>query len=212
MSLGEYVAKQAEAIFPDGYNLCPALEQYLPRALQRTTQCVHSVKSWQERGFDYLVSGQYAIFLYFLANEIWRASSDSVAATKLFLLNKVINGIDLYYEVELPPYFLIGHTVGMVFAKATYANFLVLHQGCTIGRSGDERPRLEPGIVLFPNASIIGRCLVKENTVIAPGVQLVNHSTPGNCYVFMGKSGKPVFKDIDEYFADRYFDRCGIAD
>jgi serine O-acetyltransferase len=107
----------------------------------------------------------------------------------------------------MPEYFAIGHTVGMVFAKACYGNFLVMHQGCTVGRNGNDRPTLEEGVILYPNSSVIGRCLVRANTVIAPGVQLVNQDTPGNCYVFMGEKGRPVFKEIDEFFAGRYFDR-----
>lgn len=153
-------------------------------------------------GFDPMISGHYATFLYYLSNAL---REDRVTATHVFLLNKALNGIDLFYEVEMPEHFLIGHTVGMVFAKATYGDYCVFHQGCTVGRILDDRPTLETGVVLYPNASIIGRCHVRENTVVSAGVQLINQDTPGHCIVFQGEGGRPTFKPITEQFHRRYF-------
>ena len=76
--------------------------------------------------------------------------------------------------------------------------------GCTVGRNQGARPTLESGVILYPHASVIGACHVRENTVVSPGVQLINTDTPGNCLVFPGDRGKPVFKEIAEYYADRY--------
>lgn len=176
-------------------------------AFLRTTTCISSIKNWSKEGFDFWISWQYSTYLYFLSREIWLQKSNTESATKIFLLNKALNSIELYYKVEMPNNFFLSHTLGVVFAQAKYGNYCVFHQGCTVGRNGDDRPRLGEGIVLYPNSSIIGRCNVRENTVIAPGVQLVNQDTPGNCYVFMGAKGKPIFKEIDEYFVDRIFDR-----
>lgn len=176
-------------------------------AYKKTAACVHSIKGWNANGFDRFISWQYATYLYFLSREVFLRLGDIELATRLFLLNKALNSFELYFQIELPDYFFLSHTPGLVFAQATYANYCVFHQGCTVGRNGNERPTLQEGVVMYPNSSIIGRCLVRANSIIAPGVQLVNQDTPGNCYVFMGEKGKPVFKDIGEFFADRYFDR-----
>lgn len=210
--LGGYVSRQLNNFFPSDGPAVQVGTVAVSKALTRVNSCLSRIKANSGKEFDYLNSGQYATFLYYLANCIWRDDNSVEVATKLFLLNKALNGIDLFYEVDMPEFFIIGHTVGMVFAKATYGNYCVFHQGCTIGRSGNDRPVLESGVLLYPNSSVIGRCLVRSNTVLAPGVQLVNQDTPGNCYVFTGKGGQPVFKSIDEYFVHRYFDLQSSSD
>ena len=176
-------------------------------AFQKTVKCITALKEWARQGFDQLISWQYATYLYFLSREVVFQCDDTELATKIFLVNKALNSVELFYQVDLPDYFFLSHTPGLVFGKAEYGNFCIFHQGCTVGRSGKDRPTLEPGATLFPQSSVIGRSLVRENTVLTPGVQLVNQDTPGDCYVFTGKNGRPVFKEISEYFADRYFDR-----
>lgn len=209
--LSSYVAKQINNFFPSQNQEVVIDLALISGALNRTNTCLSKIKGGAPNGFNYLNSGQYATFLYYLSNIIWKKKVGVDVATKIFLLNKALNGIDLYYEIEMPDFFLIGHTVGMVFAKALYSDYCIFHQGCTVGRVLADRPILEKGVVLYPNSSVIGACHVKENTVLSAGVHLINIDTPGNCYVFMGEKGRPVFKEIDEYFADRYFDRDAVS-
>jgi serine O-acetyltransferase len=201
-----YVTKQLENLFPI-VDPEPIQIETLNLAIERTNRCITKIKATQGSTFDPMNSGHYATFLYFLSRELWLSEHNVAEATRVFLLNKALNGIDLFYEINMPDIFLIGHTAGMVFAKATYSDYCVFHQGCTVGRNGTDRPRIQTGVVLYPNASVIGDCLVRENSIITPGVNLIDHDTPGNCYVFMGQKGKPVFKEINEYFIDRYFYR-----
>lgn len=205
-SLLLYVTQQLQNFFPNADSV-PIKIETLNSAINRTNLCVAKIKATQGNAFDRMNSGHYATFLYFLSRELWVSERNTAEATRVFLLNKALNGIDLFYEVNMPDIFLIAHTVGMVFAKAEYNDYCVFHQGCTVGRNGTARPRIETGVVLYPNSSVIGECVIRENTVITPGVNLINHDTPGNCYVFMGEKGKPIFKEINEYFIDRYFRR-----
>lgn len=202
--LWQFVCRQLDSVIPPSNGDNSIDRRSIALAVARTNHCVSHIKANAGRPFDRLNSGHYATFLYFLANTIWKEGHDTILATRIFLLNKALNGIDLYFEVTMPDIFLIGHTVGMVFAKASYANGLVFHQGCTVGRNGNDRPTLECNVILYPNSSVIGRCVIRENTVISPGVQLVNMSTPGNCLVFSGEHGRPVFRSIDERYVDRY--------
>jgi serine O-acetyltransferase len=201
-----YVSRQLENFFPATQATQLINIDAVERAISRTNYCVKRIKTTKITGFNYLNSGHYATFLYYLSHELWLLDKNHLEdATRVFLLNKALNGIDLYFEVEMPKVFLIGHTVGMVFAKANYGENCIFHQGCTIGRNEADRPNLGSGVILYPHASIIGKCNVRENTVVSPGVQIINQDTPGNCYVFIGDSGKLVFKEIHEYFSDRYF-------
>ncbi len=205
--LGKYVSLQVSTYFPDGSDIQNIILEHIPTALKKTQECIKSIIPWKNQQFNYLISGQYTTFLYFLANCLWNESNKETEATKIFLLNKALNGIDLFFEIKMPQHFFISHSVGAVFAKANYGDYCVFHQGCTVGRNRAHRPTLENGIVMFPGSMIIGNCIVRENSVIAPNVALVNTDTPGNCYVFSGKSGRPIFKELNKYFADEYFVR-----
>lgn len=209
-STRELIEHQLQNLFPTGNDI-----KIDPKAgeiaFTRTVACINTVREWSKQGFDRLISWQYATYLYFLSRELWTQSGDEELATRIFLVNKALNAVEAYYRIELPNNFFLSHTTGLVFGQATYGNYSVFHQGCTVGRNGTDRPVLEEGVILFPNSSVIGNCLVRANTVIAPGVQLVNQDTPGDCYVFAGEKGRPVFKEINEFYADRYFDRNAVT-
>lgn len=177
------------------------------RAYSKTNSCISVIKNWDKNGFDCFISWQSATLIYFLSREVFIQLEDIELSTRLFLLNKALNAFELYFEIELPDYFFLSHTPGLVFGKAVYGNYCVFHQGCTVGRNGLDRPVLEEGVVMYPNSSIIGKSLVKSNTVLAPGVQVINQDIPGDCYVFLGDNGKLLFKPLNEFFADRYFNR-----
>jgi serine O-acetyltransferase len=194
-ALAGFVCRQLAHVIPDGHDARASVQAALPAARARVARCVAGVRAWHTGGFDPLVSGQYASFLYLLSNEIWARHGDTATATRLFLLNKSLHALELFHEVELPEVFFLSHTPGLVFAKASYGNRLVVHQGCTVGRKvGGERPVIEERVVMFPNSMVIGHCHVRAGSVLAPGVCLVDTDTPGDCYVLPGPEGRPVFK------------------
>jgi serine O-acetyltransferase len=196
--LVDYTATQIAHIIPDGRDDVRArIDANLDETLGRLNRCVNGVKFWKEDKFDYLHSSQYCIYLYYLSNTIWRNTKDSTAATKLFLLNKALNAIDCFYEIEMPEIFFIGHSAGIVLAKATYGNYLVLYQNSTVGKNHGVAPVIEDGVIMYPNTAIIGRCHVRANTVLSQGTGIVNQDTPGNALAFRGDAdGKLVFKPI----------------
>lgn len=155
--------------------------------------------------FDPSVSWQYSIFLYKLSNALYKAGVERELLASVFTLNKSFNGVDLFYEIEMPKCFLLGHTLGSVFAKAEYGEYGVFHHGCTVGQKNHKRPNLGKGIVMYPGSMIIGSCVVRDNTVLAPGVKLVDEDTPGDCYVFDDGCGGVRFKEISEFHAGKFF-------
>ena len=200
-----YVATQLEHFFPDGQSGTKLiLDACLDEALARLENCINAVRMWRPGEFDYLHSSQYAIFLFFLANTLWRKEGDQRICTKLFLLNKALNGIDCFYEITMPDIFFIGHSVGIVLAKATYGNYLVLYQNSTVGKNHGIAPVIGEGVIMYPHAAIIGASHVRNGSVIAQGVSVINRETPGDCLVFQGVAGDLVFRSqqdaVDEYF------------
>ena len=153
-----------------------------------------------------MVSWHFCIYVYRLSRELYLDGA-SQEATYAFLVNKMANATDLFYEIDLHDHFLLAHNVGSVFAKATYSNFFVVHQGVTIGRYLQDRPIIESDVVLYPCSMIIGRSHVRENSVVSAGTKIIGKSTPGNCIVFEAKSGKLKFKALDKIYTDRFFIR-----
>lgn len=200
-----YVAAQMEHFFPDGQpGIKQILDACLDEALARLENCINAVRMWKPGEFDYLHSSQYAIFLYFLANTIWRKEGNERICTKLFFLNKSLNGIDCFYEIEMPEIFFIGHSVGIVLAKATYGNYLVLYQNSTVGKNHGIAPVIGEGVILYPNTAIIGKSLVRSGSILSQGVSIINRDTPGDCLVFQGNSGELVFRPA-RHSAEEFF-------
>ncbi|WP_370661692.1 hypothetical protein [Massilia aquatica] len=209
-SLLDYTCAQLGCFFPsgDGAALRHRLERHLPQALERLAHCIDRVRMWQSGQFNYLNSSQYCLYLYFLANTVWReeGSEEAVgAATRLFLLNKALNGIDLFYEIAMPEVFFIGHSVGIVLAKATYGNYLVLYQNSTVGKNHGVAPVLGEGVILYPNSAIIGRCRIGANTTVSQGTGVINRDTPGDCLVFAGTAGELTIKAAKRPLIDDFF-------
>ncbi|ASU41585.1 hypothetical protein hmeg3_21240 [Herbaspirillum sp. meg3] len=198
--LVDYTVRQLENFFPAGrVSVGTHIDKHLDESLARLQKCINSVRCWKENQFHYLHSTQYCIYLYFLSNTIWRNGGDVEVCTKLFLLNKALNGIDCFYEIALPEKFFIGHSVGIVLAKATYNDYLVLYQNSTVGKNHGVAPVLEEGVVMYPNTAIIGRSHVRKNSILAQGVSVINSDTPGETAVFRGPEGllfKPLQQDV----------------
>lgn len=194
--LVNYTTGQILHFFPDNRqdNTRSHIEAHIDQALDRLKKNINAILAWPNNEFNYLHSSQYCHYLYFLANTIWNELGDSILCTKLFLLNKALNGIDCFYEIKLPDIFYIGHSVGIVLAKATYSNYMVLYQNSTVGKNHGIAPILEEGVVLYPNTAIIGRSRVRKGTILSQGTSIINQDTPGACVVYPGLAGKLVFK------------------
>lgn len=206
-SLAEYTAAQIANLVPDGRGAetQAVIKRHIDEALGRVNHCVNGVRYWRPDEFNYLHSSQYCQYLYYLANTIWRREKHGGAATRLFLLNKALNAIDLFYEIEMPEVFFIGHSVGIVLAKATYGNHLVLYQNSTVGRHIDKIPMIGDGVILYPNTAVIGASKVRSGAVISQGVGVINAEVPENAMAFRGEGGALVFRPTPEALLSEYF-------
>lgn len=156
--------------------------------LQRLEICFSKIrdKRFQKNGaavFNHLHSDQYAMFLYVLANQAWKDGVDAATLDKLYLLNKALHALDIFYEVELPEVFFFGHPVGSVLGRAKYGNYLVITQSCTVGGIGDAYPVIGKGVVLSSSVNIIGNTVLEDEVYIGAGALLVNSHIPARSTV-----------------------------
>ncbi len=207
-----YLESQLKHFFPDARPVRTQINGHIDEALERLNHCINAVRLWDKNTFNYLHSSQYTQFIYYLSNSIWRQEgNESDVCTKLFYLNKALNGIDCFYEIELPDIFFIGHSVGIVLAKATYGNYFAIYQNSTVGKNHGIAPVIGDGVVMYPNTAIIGRCNVGGGTVLSHGTGVINCDTPKNCLAFQGAKGELIFREPKKNIIMDIFRDCSVS-
>lgn len=179
------------------------IETHFNGVIERCNRCFEkSPNKYYKRNdevyFNPFHSGQYMTYLYFLANSIYRNEGANTTCDKLYYLNKTLNGIDLFYAVELPAFFVAEHPIGTVIGRAKFGDGFYFMQNCTVG--GVERaglPELYPVlgnyVAIYAGASIIGDCQIGDNVNIAAGALVKNQNIPDNVNVF-GQSPNLIIK------------------
>ncbi len=170
--LEDYIKSQISHFFPDNKTEWrEAVSDCCSEALKRVEHCFRGIrgKYYQSNGlpvFNHMNSDHYATFLYFLANQAYLTGNIPLAE-KAFYLNKLLNGLDLFYSIEMPEIFLLVHPVGSVIGNAEFSDYLVIYQNVTIGSDKDGvYPSFSGSNVLYSGASVIGNCQLGSNTVI----------------------------------------------
>jgi serine O-acetyltransferase len=116
----------------------------------------------------------------------------------------MLNSIDLYYKIQMPEHFLIGHGLGAVFSKACYGNYLVVFQNVTIGVQDGLYPSIGDKTVIYPNCIIAGKTIIGENSVIGAGTKLINKTIP-DCSLVFEKDGNLCVKQNTQSEIEKYF-------
>ncbi len=219
----KYVIKQINTFFPDESTLEEDDKEFNDAfldAIKRVNYCFHFIKlngysSIDSNGekhsyFQHTNSDQYAQFLYFLSNSLWKMYPHrSYICDKLILLNKMLHCCWYTYKVNLPDIFLLGHPVGSVIGHAIYNNFLVILQNVTIG---DRRFTTEPigkFCFLSGGAMIIGCEKIGDRVSIGANTTVFRTPIPDNSIVFTDKKTGEiniVKNNKDKCKAENFFD------
>ena len=132
-----------------------------------------------------------------------------VTADQIYYLNKIMHGIDWFYEVDLPIHFFAEHPLGSVLGRAKYGDYLLVYQGTTVGGSYKENkvyyPTIGNNVILFSNASILGKSQIGSNVIISAGTQIVNEDVPDNCIVF-GQTPNLIIKERNKNMMEKTID------
>ncbi len=185
-ALADLVTSQVNRLFPDGSPVDRGdVSILLPRVLERLEVCFSGlINPGFKRGggrFDHLHSEHYAVFLYLLGNEAWRAGSEessSRLATKSYLLNKALHSLEVFYEIGLPPVFWLAHPVGTVLGRARYGNGFAAMQGCTVGNKGGAYPSFGERVVMCAGSGVFGDCRVGNDVCFGAGALIIDAEIP----------------------------------
>ncbi|MFO7869056.1 MAG: serine O-acetyltransferase EpsC [Bacteroidales bacterium] len=103
-------------------------------------------------------------------------------------------GIDIHPEAEIGEYFTIDHGTGVVIgATCIIGNNVQIYQGVTLGaksfpldKNGNpikgvpRHPIVEDNVIIYSNATVLGRITVGKNAIIGGNVWVTNNVPPGS--------------------------------
>jgi serine O-acetyltransferase len=207
-----YVAQQIRTFIPDSAHLDPIrLRRCVELGLERSLACFSRVGAPRyvdgagDTTFSHLHAGQYAAFLYYTANSAFSCLGDDDLATRLYLLNRMLFSIDVFYEVELPDVFYWEHPVGTVLGRARYGEYLTIYQHCTVGGNTRlEYPELGRGVTLFAGATVLGSSTIGDDVQVSAGSVVLDETILAGMSVF-GRSPDLVVRARRRATLPRWF-------
>ncbi len=167
---------------------------YFDEAVLRSQRCFDAIenKYYQTDRINVLHTGQYATFLYWLSRVAFEGG-DEVVASKVYYLNKMLNGFDIFYEVKMPNIFFMEHPVGTVLGRAKYSDKLFVGQNVTVGGNKGKYPTIGKNVTLHTGSIVVGDTVIGDNVEVSAGSFIRDESIPDNCLVF-GESPNLVVK------------------
>lgn len=204
--LVEYVDNQLRVLFGETNSIQPFVENALNRAefCFTNTNNKYYFTGEREVKFSHLHSVQNAIFLYYLSRSVYVGNGSQHLCDSIYYLNRMLNGVDWYYQVELPAVFGAEHPLGSILGKAKYSDGFFVYQGVTIGGNKGKYPVIGKNVVLYSDAKILGHAQIGNNVVISANSYIKDEDIPDNCLVF-GTSPNLIIKqksvdEMKEYF------------
>ena len=177
------------------------MEKVIPNVWHRMSKCFEQnsnkyINKQNEIVFNINHSVSYTIFLYLLSNELYKSGKEEVASY-VYYLNKIMHSVDWFYAIELPEVFMAEHPLGSVLGRATYDDFFMIYQGCTVGgnRKNGELyyPTIGHHVIMYANSTLLGNSRVGNYVVISSGTYIKDADIPDRCIVF-GKSPELIIK------------------
>jgi serine O-acetyltransferase len=184
--LTDYTSRQLNTFFPTGLEVKrDDLLAVTKATINRLEYCFKhiNIKYFNDGTqpiFNHLNGDQYSMYLYWMSFLAYKDFERPEVASKIYLLNKALHGIDAYYEVNLPDIFLFIHPLGTVLGRASYQDYLIVYQRCGVGTNKGLYPRLGKYLTLHPGASILGSSETGSNCAIASDSTLIDQTLRSN--------------------------------
>ncbi len=215
----DLLCKQVSLFFNLAKNEKIVLIKAFSESLKRTEYCLEKTKNFSDKShskykdkynslngktyFNPYHSGQYSIFLYFVSNTVFKLNPkkniNKTLADKVYYLNKALNGLDLFYEVEMPKIFILDHPVGAVLGRAKYGDYFSFSQGCTVGNNKGIFPKIGKNVKMFSNSKMLGKCKVGDNVTFAANSYIKDKNIPSNVIVF-GQCPNNIIKKVKLFY------------
>jgi serine O-acetyltransferase len=199
LELDTLVGRQISNMFLLSSTEHDLLRDAIEGALERTRHCfAHTDNKYYRRDgvvyFNPFHAAQYCIFLYFLSREVRAREADpALLADRVYYLNRALNSVDLFYEVELPSIFMLDHPLGSVMGRAKYGDYFRFAQNCTVGNNNDLYPEIGRHVTMMSGSKIIGRSRIGDGVILAANSYVKDQDVPSDSTVF-GASPNLIIK------------------
>ncbi|MGB3161837.1 MAG: hypothetical protein WBA84_11395 [Carnobacterium sp.] len=167
----------------------------------------NNIKYYSEKDrplFNAFNSDQYTVFLYYLSNTIWKEGNPNLLADRIYYLNKILHSVDLFYEVNLPDYFVLSHPLGSVIGRGVYSNYFFFGQNCTVGGNKGFSPFFDERVALLSGSKVVGNSRIGNNCIISANAYVKDTDIPNNSIVF-GTSPNLIIKNQPKEYFESYF-------
>ena len=124
-------------------------------------------------------------------------------ADNLFSLNKMLNAIDLFYEVELTGAFFTDHPMGCVLGRAIYNDCFAFSNGCVIGGNHDVYPVIGKNVEMHAMSMIVGNSHIGNNVEISAFAFVRDTDIPDNSIVFGQSPHLSIVTKNNDYMKER---------
>lgn len=188
--LASYIQNLITTNFSDGIKInSDQLFIMVEKGLHRTESSFSQIgaKYYTEEdeiNFNHLNSDHMTVLLYFAANSGYQLDYEINLLEKFYYLNKMLNGVDIFYSVNLPNVFCVTHPLGTVLGNAEYSNFMCFYQGVTVGSTQkNSYPIFGNKVILSSNSSVLGNCNIGNNIIFAANSFVLNKDIPDNSIV-----------------------------
>ena len=208
-ALASYISSQLNNFFPDDQlTSSEQLFEAIQKAEDRVYHCFSNIekKYFHDQGvthFNHLISDQYCMYLYMLANSIHENGGDAQLSTKLYYLNKALHSVDIYYTTKLPEIFLLVHPLGTIIGRGDFSDFFIAYQGCTVGCLNEGIfPTFKGKTIMYANSTVLGNSIIGDNVCLAADTTVVNQQIEANKIVF-GKTPQLVLRENNKAIEQR---------
>ena len=116
-------------------------------------------------------------------------------ADKVYFLNKSLNAIDLFYEVQMPKIFILDHPVGTVIGRAKIKDYFSFSANCVVGGSKGIFPKIGKNVYMSIGSAILGDCNVGNNVIFSAYSYIIDTDVPSNSIV-SGRHPNVIIKKI----------------
>lgn len=195
-----YMKHQIDMLFYDKYKFeGNGIRSAIDLALDRLEYCFRhiAIKNYRtENGdamFHHLHGDQYAQFLYYFADSLWKLEQNRPICDKIIQLNRALHNIFVTYYAGLPDIFVWVHPIGTVLGNAEYSNYFACNQECNVATkvAQDGRiPKVGSGLYLGAGARLLdNHSDVGDRVMIGAGTQVFNIDIPDDSLVIHDRSG-----------------------
>jgi serine O-acetyltransferase len=126
--------------------------------------------------------GLHAVWLYRLASDLL-TRNHALAARVLSHVARHLTGVEIHPGADIGDRFFIDHGMGTVVGEtAEIGDDVLMYHGVTLGgasmRQEKRHPRLEDGVTIGANATLVGPITIGENATVGAGAVVVDDVPP----------------------------------